>query len=49
MCGGRDGRVEGVSVEKCGGGMGKCVKVWGELGCVEKCGEVAKLGSVWGV
>ena len=29
MCGGRNGRVCGVSVEKCEGGVGKCVGVWG--------------------
>ena len=27
-----------MSVEKCGGGVGKCVGVWGEVGCVDKCG-----------
>ena len=25
---------------ECGGGVGKCVGVWGEVRCVEKCGEV---------
>ena len=46
MSGGRDGKVWGVSVEKCGGGVGKCV---GEMGCVEKCGVGAgKFVEVWG-
>ena len=34
VCGGRDERVLGVSVEKCGGGVGKCVGVWEEVGSV---------------
>ena len=45
MCGERDWRVWGVSVEKCGGDVGKCVggdeicgKMWG------RCGKVC-----WGV
>ena len=25
-------------MEKCGGGVGKCVEVWGEVECVDKCG-----------
>ena len=36
-----------MSVEKCGGDVGKCVGVWGEVGCVEKCGE-SVLGRVGG-
>ena len=39
MCGGRDGRVRGVSVEKCERGVRKCVggdgmcgKMWGSCG-----------------
>ena len=46
MCGERDGRVRGVSVEKCGGGVWKCV---GEVGCAGKCGVGAgNCVGVWG-
>ena len=46
MCGQRDGRVRGVSVEKFRGGVGKCV---GEVRCVGKCGVGAgKCVGVWG-
>ena len=37
MCGERDGRVWRVSVEKCEGGVEKCVGVWKGKG---RCGEV---------
>ena len=37
MCGGKDGRVWGVSVEKCGGGVRKCVGGNGMWVGVEKC------------
>ena len=41
VCGGKNGRVWGVSV-------GKCVRVWTEVGCVEKCGVgVVKCVGVW--
>ena len=39
MCGGRDGRVSGVSVETSGGGVGKCVSCWG-VGRGEGCGKM---------
>ena len=35
-------------MEKCGGGVRKCVGVWGEVGCVEKCGEGRVCGKMWG-
>ena len=35
-------------MEKCGGGVGKCVGVWGEVGCVEKCGGGGVYGKMWG-
>ena len=31
---------------ECGGGVGKCVEVWGEVECVEKCG--GGVGNVLG-
>ena len=30
------------------GGVRKCVGVWGEVGCVEKCGEGGVCGKMWG-
>ena len=48
VSGGRDGRVYAVSVEKCGGGVRKCVGVREEVGCVEKCGEGGVCGKMWG-
>ena len=35
-------------MEKCGGGVGKRVGVWGEVGCVEKCGRGGVCGKMWG-
>ena len=37
-----------MSVEKCGGGVGKCVEMWGEVGCVGKCGGGGVCGKMWG-
>ena len=33
---------------ECGEGVGKCVGVWGEVGCVEKCGGGGVSGKMWG-
>ena len=35
-------------MEKCGGGVGKCVEVWGEVECVEKCGGGGVCGQMRG-
>ena len=40
--------VGGECGEVCGEGVGKCIGVWGEVGCMEKCGGGGVCGKMWG-